>query len=105
MPPDADPHVVVRELQELRGLLAHEEAKSEALNDEYMRLQQQLQQVLVDEEMLRERRQGAGPPPEKPSLGKGLALVDKNTYHKLLPDEQVEVNLFGLKVAMAVTSK
>ena len=105
VPADADPHAVVRELHELRGLLAREEERRDALNEDLMTLQLQLQQALVDEEMLRERRDGVGPPSAPPSLGKGLALIDKTTYERMLPDEQVELNLFGLKVAMAVTSK
>jgi alpha-tubulin suppressor-like RCC1 family protein len=103
VPPDADPAVVLRELQELRGLLAHEEARRDAVNTELMELQQQLQQVLVDEEMLRERRGGVEPPSEPP-LHKGVALVDSTTYASMLPDEQVELNLFGFKVAVAVAS-
>ena len=102
--PDASPDTVLRELHELRGLLAAEEGKRDVVNSELMELQQQLQQTLVDEEMLRERRGGVEPPPE-PSLTKGLALVDKNTYASMLPDEQLEVNLFGFKLAVATRSK
>ena len=57
--------------------------------------------MLIDEEMLRERRGGAEPPAEKP-LGKGLALVDTATYKSVLPEEQVELNVFGFKVAFAL---
>lgn len=104
VPPDADPELVMREIHELRGLLAHEEARREAVNDELVALQEQLQQVLVDEEMLRERRGGAEPP-SNPPVRKGVAVMDTNTYHSMLPDEQVELNLFGFKVAVAVTNK
>ena len=58
----------------------------------------------MDEEMLRERRGGAEPP-SNPMVGKGVALMDRSTYHSMLPEEQVEVNLFGFKMAVAVTSK
>ena len=61
-------------------------------------------QTLVDEEMLRERRGGAEPPAQ-PNLNKGLALVDASTYKSMLPEEQVELNVFGFKVAYAVTHK
>jgi hypothetical protein len=74
------------------------------VNGELMEMQQQLQQVLVDEEMLRERR-GGQEPPSAPSLTKGVALVDRSTYASMLPDEQVEVNLFGFRVAVATRSK
>ena len=53
---------------------------------------------------LRERRGGVEPPAEPP-LSKGFALVDKSTYASMLPDEQVELNLFGFKVAYALTTK
>ena len=104
VPADADPSRVMKEVQELRGLLAFEEARREGVHSELQALQQQLQQVLMDEEMLRERRGGAEPP-SNPAVGKGVTLVDKNTYHSMLPDEQVEVNLFGFKVGIAYTSK
>ena len=104
VPADAEPEAVLRELHELRGLLAHEEAKRDAANAELMDLQQQLQQVLVDEEMLRERR-GGQEPPSAPPVNKGFALVDSETYASMLPDEQVEVNLFGFKLAVATRSK
>ena len=103
VPPDADPASVLRELHELRGLLAHEESRRDAANAELMELQQQLQQVLVDEEMLRERRGGEEPPPPPSHLGKGLALVDASTYKSMLPDERLEVSLFGFKLAVATT--
>jgi len=74
------------------------------VNDELMGLQQQLQQVLVDEEMLRERRGGAEPP-AAPAINKGIVLIDQSTYQSIMPEEQVEVNLFGFKMAYAVTSK
>ena len=102
VPADAEPDVVLRELHELRGLLAMEERKRDTINAELMQLQQDLQQVLVDEEMLRERRGGVEPPQE-PVLSKGLALVDSKTYASMLPDEQFEANLFGFKVAIATT--
>ena len=54
--------------------------------------------------MLRERRGGAEPPSE-PSLTKGLALVDRTTYASMLPDEQVELNLFGFRLGIATRSK
>lgn len=101
--PDADPATVLRELHELRGLLAFEEARRDAANSELMQLQQQLQQVLVDEEMLRERRGGAEPPAE-PQLAKGVAVVDSSTYQSMLPDERLELSLFGFKVALATTT-
>ena len=103
VPPDADPASVLRELHELRGLLAHEESRRDAANAELMELQQQLQQLLVDEEMLRERRGGEEPPPPPSHLGKGLALVDASTYKSMLPDERLEVSLFGFKLAVATT--
>jgi len=104
VPVDADPERVVREMHELRGLLAHEEARRGLINDELMALQDQFEQVLVDEEMLRERRGGVEPP-LNPSISKGVALLDKNTYHSMLPEEQVEVSILGLKLAYAVTNK
>lgn len=104
VPADAEPEAVLRDLHELRGLLALEEQKRDTVNHELMELQQQLQQVLVDEEMLRERRGGAEPPPA-PALSKGLALVDKSTYQSMLPDEQLELNFFGFKLAVATKSK
>ena len=54
--------------------------------------------------MLRERRGGAEPP-SVPAVAKGVALVDRSTYHSMLPEEQVEINLFGLKMGIAITSK
>ena len=42
VPADADPHAVVRELHELRGLLAREEERRDALNEDLMTLQLQL---------------------------------------------------------------
>jgi len=101
---DADPARVMREVHELRGLLAIEERRREGVHAELVALQQQLQQVLTDEGMLRERRGGAEPPAE-PSVSKGVALMDKSTYHSMLPEEKVEFNLFGLKLGFAVTSK
>jgi len=56
--------------------------------------------VLLDEEMLRERRQGMGPPTE-PARVKGCALIDSSTYASMLPEEQVEVNLLGFRLAFA----
>ena len=123
-------------MHELRGLLAHEEAKRDQVRDsaharaaarrrrrarelagtacvtlvrqvnaELMQLQQTLQQVLIDEEMLRERRGGVEPPAEPPSLSKGFALVDQSTYDSMCPDEHVEINFFGFKVAVATRRK
>jgi hypothetical protein len=135
--PDAEPSVVVRELQQLRALLAQEEAHRDATSAELAALQEQLQNSLVEEELMRERRGGEGAPEADAAaaLGKGLALMDKETYagghvafvlarrspvwlsakstddglgasfgryEKMLPDERLEVNLAGLKVAMAV---
>ena len=88
----------------LQNHLANEQARREVLDDELGVLEQQLQQVLMDEEMLRERRGGAQPP-STPTVAKGLMLLDKKTYHSMLPKEKVEVNLFGLKVGFAVTTK
>ena len=59
--------------------------------------------LLDDEEMLRERRGGEEPPPPPSHLGKGLALVDASTYESMLPDERLEVSLFGFKLAVATT--
>ena len=101
---NAEPEAVLRELHELRGLLALEEQKRDTTNRDLMELQQQLQQVLVDEELLRERRGGAEPPPA-PAVNKGVAVVDKKTYEAMLPDEQVEINLFGFKLAVATSKK
>ena len=104
VPLDADPATVLQELHELRGVLAHEEARRDATSAELMDLQQQLQQVLVDEEMLRERRGGVEPA-EQPNLSKGVAFVDADTYKSMLLDEQVELSLFGFKVALAKSKR
>ena len=60
--------------------------------------------MLIDEEMLRERRGGAEPP-SNPAIAKGVALMDRSTYQSMLPEEQLELNLFGFKVAYAVTTR
>ena len=84
-----------------RGLLAHEEARREAVNDELV-APEQLQQVLVDEEMLRERR-GARAAIKPTGQERSSCGYQYASFH--LPDEQVELNLFGFKVAVAVTTK
>lgn len=104
IPADADPARIMSEVHALRGLLALEEARREQVYQELEALERQLQQVLWDEEMLRERRGGAEPP-SVPAVAKGVALVDRSTYHSMLPEEQVEINLFGLKMGIAITSK
>ena len=91
------------QLYELRAILEREEARRDVVNGELMELQQQLEQVMLKQEMLRERRGSTEPPPE-PRVQKGVAVVDDDTYQSMLPEEQLEVNLFGFKLSYAVTS-
>lgn len=100
---DSDPEQVVQELRDLRELLQQEEVRRDRLNTELMELQHQLQQTLLDEELMRERRGGVEPT-QKPSLNKGVALIDGRTYASMLPEEQLEVNVFGFKMSCACTS-
>ena len=59
-----------------------------------MQLQQKLQQTLVEEELMREQRGGSEIEPP-PRVHKGMALLDGKAYSAMLPDEQLEINLFG----------
>ena len=43
-------------------------------------------------------------PPAEPQLAKGVAVVDSSTYQSMLPDERLELSLFGFKVALATTT-
>eukprot|EP00966_Prymnesium_polylepis_P138441 3198899-Prymnesium_polylepis.1 len=63
-----------------------------------MEAQRALHAALRDEALLRERRGGDEPPPQ-PDVPKGVALLDAPAYGALLPDEQLELNLFGFKLS------
>ena len=86
VPADADPSRVMREVHELRALLAHEEARRDACNSQLMALQQQLQQVLIDEEMLRERRGGVEPPDQPPCAPRPTPPPATTTPQQLTPE-------------------
>lgn len=100
MPPDAEPAAVVAQLNELRALLAREERKRDRTNAELMALQQQLQQVLVDEEMLREQR-GGREAPSAARKGAPVALLDPQQYASMHPEEHAELTLGGFKMSYA----
>lgn len=102
-PPDADPTQVLAQLQQLRALLQAEEHKRDTAAAELDALQAQLQQVVFEQELMREQR---GAPEPAQARGHGpVGLIDTGAYAAMLPEEQVELNLFGFRVSYAVTAK
>ena len=106
LPPDADPSAVLVQLQQLRALLQQEEKKRDTVAEELGQLQQQLQQAVYEQELMREQRGAPEPPTDGAARGApGVSLIDEPTYSSMLPEEQVELNLFGFRISYAVTSK
>jgi len=108
LPADADPSLVLAQLQQLRGLLQQQERRRDDAEDELAQLQAALQETVYEQELMREQR---GAPEDQGQAaaaaaagGRGVTMLDSPTYSSMLPEEQVELSLFGFRISYAVTS-
>ena len=92
LPPDADPSLVLAQLQQLRSLLQQQEKRRDEAEAELARLQAELQEAVYEQELMREQR---GAPEDQGQAaaaaaanGRGVRLLDPPAYSSMLPEEQ-----------------
>ena len=92
LPPDADPSLVLAQLQQLRSLLQQQEKRRDEAEAELARLQAELQEAVYEQELMREQR---GAPEDQGQAaaaaaanGRGVRVLDPPAYSSMLPEEQ-----------------